>query len=279
MIRKAKKIAFKTLGIKNYLRLMQIGFSFAYRTGILKNSESYKYHYYAKDLINEGDVVIDIGANLGYYSKLFSKWVGNSGKVYSVEPITVFNDVFNRYTRKCHNITLMPYALGLDEKEITLVTSTRSGYFNTGLPHVYDSDRDGNFEAQEFKFKAQMKIPSKLFADIDRINYIKCDIEGFEYIVLSDMKDIIAQRRPIVQVEIWGQNEQLILSMFNEIGYIAYKLGSGKLISDKELISRTEGDYIFMPSEVRHNKTSDLAYKKACKLNLSGFLLWVMFLR
>jgi ubiquinone/menaquinone biosynthesis C-methylase UbiE len=36
-------------------------------------------------LIHEGDVVLDIGANVGYYSLLFSKLVGNRGKVYAFD--------------------------------------------------------------------------------------------------------------------------------------------------------------------------------------------------
>jgi len=249
MIKKVKKAASRFLGIKSYLRLLQMGFSFTYYTGILKKDPVYKYHYFVKKLIKHGDVVIDIGANLGYYSKLFSKWAGKTGKVYSVEPIKLFNEVFNSYTRHCRNIILMPYALGLEEKEITLVTSAQSGYFNTGLPHVYDSDRDGSFDKQDFKFDALMKIPSKLFASLKRIDYIKCDIEGFEYIVLSDMQDIINRLRPIVQVEIWGQNEVLVLEMFGTMKYTPYKLRDGKLIDDKDLIRETGGDYIFIPAE------------------------------
>src|ERR1051325_2715958 len=39
-----------------------------------------------RKLVKPGDVVLDIGANIGFYAKIFSKIVGNTGKVHSFEP-------------------------------------------------------------------------------------------------------------------------------------------------------------------------------------------------
>ncbi len=246
MIKIIKKAAFKLLGTKGYLRLMQRGFFTSYSLGLLRNNPSYSYHYFDRKLINEGDYVIDIGANLGYYSKLFSKWVGKSGKVYAVEPIKIYNEVFKLATKNTKNIVLYPYALGDEEKLITLVTKSNNGYLNTGLPHVYDKQRDGDFEEQDFKFDAEMKIPNKLFADMEKIDFIKCDIEGLEYIVLSNMKPIIEQHKPKVQVEVWGENETVMIDLFASIGYTPYKLYKGKLTDKSELLKRIKADYIFI---------------------------------
>ena len=41
---------------------------------------------FIRDKISEGDNVLDIGANIGVYTVLFSNWVGSSGTVYSFEP-------------------------------------------------------------------------------------------------------------------------------------------------------------------------------------------------
>ena len=95
MIKLIKRLIFKILGLKNYLRVLQRTYLFLYRTGLLKYISTYEYHYFVKYLINEGDIVIDIGANLGYYSFIFSRWAGNSGKLYAVEPIGVYNEIFN----------------------------------------------------------------------------------------------------------------------------------------------------------------------------------------
>lgn len=250
MVKQLKKIIFRSMSLKNYLRILQRSYFFLYNTRILKLSNNYTYHYYAKKVIKKGDIVVDIGANLGYYSILFAKWVGNAGKVYSVEPIKIYNEIFNEKAKKCNNITLYPYALGLEEKKIKMVSSPHTGYLNTGLPHVYDEKNDGKIENVEFCFEAEMKIPEKLFAPLKKIDYIKCDIEGFEYVVLSNMKNIINERRPVVQVEVWKDNESAIKKLFNDMNYLPYKIQSNKLV----LLSNTEsekieGDYIFIPQE------------------------------
>ncbi|GBU07099.1 hypothetical protein AwDysgo_04300 [Bacteroidales bacterium] len=248
MTKSLKSLAFKVLSTENYLRLLQRGYFFSYRMGLLKNNPDYAYHYFVKNLIDKGDTVLDIGANLGYYSKLFSQWVGAKGSVYSVEPIKLYNKIFNEATKSSRNIILLPYALGLEEKKIQMVSTTSTGYLNTGLPHVYDAESDGEIDAQDFSFDAEMKIPAKLFADIDRIDYIKCDIEGFEDVVIVNMKDIIAKHLPFIQIELWGKNETVVSELLHSLGYKAYRYSASeqKLSSDSDLIKNGKGDFIFV---------------------------------
>jgi FkbM family methyltransferase len=247
MIKSVKKFIFKYLKLENYLRILQWGYFFSYTIGLLRGSKNYAYHYFVKKMIHNGDVVIDIGANLGYYSILFAKWVGPLGKVFSVEPIAVYNKIFNERACKYSNIQLYPYALGLEEKSIELISSSSSGYLSTGLPHVYDSTKDVSIESQSFRFEAQMKVPSLLFKDLEKIDYIKCDVEGFELVILSDMKELIRRCRPKVQVEVWSENEEKILHLFEELRYLPYRLHRGKLILQKRKEKQINGDYIFLP--------------------------------
>lgn len=248
----ARKIAFKSLGMKNYLRLVQKGFFLSYNLGFLKNKKEYEYHYFVEKLISKGDTVVDIGANLGYYSKLFSRWVGSNGKVFSVEPIKVYNEVFKKETKNCKNITLLSFALGAEEKDIELVTSPQTSYLKTGLPHVYDKKRDGDLENQKFRFEAKMTIPDKLFADINRIDYLKCDVEGFEFVVLQNMTETLNRCKPTIQIELWGQNEQNVIEFLATYGYTPYKLKTtddGQFLCASPDTIKQSGDHIFIHSD------------------------------
>jgi len=244
MVQFFKLFIFKTFGLKNYLRILQRTFFLFYRTGFLKFNPIYSCHYFVKHLIDKGDIIIDIGANLGYYSFLFARWTGDSGKVHAVEPIAVYNEIFKEKAKKYRNITLYPYALGEEEKTVQLVTSSQNGYLSTGLPHIFDSKQDGVIEKQAFIFEAQMKKPSILFENLDRIDYIKCDTEGFEYIVLSEMQEIIMRCKPKVQVETAPENEKSLLDLFHSLGYAPYKLHNHHLVLQTENERPLPGDYI-----------------------------------
>ena len=249
MTKQIKRFIFITLGLKNYLRILQRTYFLLYRTGLLKLNSAYSYHYFVKHLINKGDVILDIGANLGYYSFLFAGWTGDSGKVFAVEPIAVYNTIFNEKAKKYKNITLYSCALGAEEKTVEMVSSPQLGFLSTGLPHVYDSERDGSVENQEFQFEAQMKKPSVLFENSNQLDYVKCDIEGYEYIVLSDMKEIIRKFKPVVQVEVWPENEENLFNLFDELGYTPYKLYKYQLLPLSEIKQPFPGDYIFIANE------------------------------
>jgi len=244
-----QKFLYMILSQENYLRVLQRGYFLAYRLGLLKLSSKYSYHYFIKKLILPGDTIIDIGANLGYYSILFAHLTGKNGTVYSIEPVKIFNKIFTEKAKKYPQITLYSCALGAEEKSIELVISPFAKYLRTGLPHVFDSNKDGTLEEQKFKFESQMKIPSILFHNLEKIDYIKCDIEGFEYVVLSEMKELIRRHKPKVQVEVWGDNEEKILALFNELGYSPYKLYQSRLIPLNEIKIKLDVDYIFLPDK------------------------------
>lgn len=246
-----KRFLYKRLSIENYLRVLQQGYFFAYFTGLLKLSSKYDTHYYARHLVGRGDVVIDIGANLGYYSLLFSRWCGKRGHVFSVEPVELFNRVFKKKARRRRNITLLPYALGAEEGSVELIApfDKEVGYMQTGRPHIVRDGGESAVAAAELLFQAEMRRPSELFAELDRIDYVKCDVEGFEMEVLSDMLPLLVAHRPIVQVEVWDDNLSPILAMFESLNYIPTKVRRNELLCD-QVAMEIDGDFIFLPSEL-----------------------------
>jgi FkbM family methyltransferase len=241
-----KKILYKLLSQKTYLKLLNSSFLLMYKTGALKNQQAYRYHYFAKKLIQKGDTVFDIGANLGYYSNLFIQWIGSAGKLYSVEPVKPFQEILHWKLDKYPNVTIFPYALGLEEKNITLVIPAGHKYLKTGLPHVLDEiDKDGT-DQYEHRFDAEMKKASGLFAGAGKVDFIKCDIEGYEEFVLPEMRSILENYKPIVQVETWGTHKAVVDELFSSLGYNKYQLSGEKLLLTELIKTPDADDYIFI---------------------------------
>jgi FkbM family methyltransferase len=253
---------FKVFGQLGYLKLLNITFFTAYKLNFLKNNPTYKYHYFSKNLIKPGDTVVDIGANLGDYSVLFRQWIGASGKLYSVEPVPVYNKILNWRLKKYSNVIIFPYALGLEEKNVMLVTPGQHGYLRTGLPFVFDADNEKSLDTFEFKFEAKMKKASELLKDIPKIDFIKCDIEGYEEFVIPEMKNILIKHKPILQIETTGNHKKVVESVLFEIGYKKYELEDG-ILRNAESITKIEfGDFIYIhPSNTTILKELGELYK------------------
>lgn len=243
MISKVKNLLLKILGQKNYLILTSGIFFVAYKNGWLKNNPSYYTHYRVADFIKPGDVILDIGANLGYYSCMFAEKTGAGGKVYAIEPIPLYREVLERNINKFDNISILPYALGLEEGTIKMGNSSSQKYRH-GLMHVLQEGEDANEV-----YTVPVKHPLDIFGKLSHIDYIKCDIEGYEIPVIPAMRPLLEKHRPIVQVETEGENKQIIMSLFEQLDYVTVYAGKEHFEMYRDAAATLPGDLLAIPKE------------------------------
>lgn len=238
------KLLYKILPLRIYLRVVSSMLFALQRIGYGRYSEMLEYIYHLEKLISKGSVAIDIGANLGYYSRTMAKIVGSAGHIYSVEPVVPIFDTLKYNTRGFRNITLLNIALGTEERAITMANNTvaSEGYFCTGQNFVQEQD---NASTSDEEFSAVMRRGSELFASLKRLDLIKCDIEGYEVVVLNEMRSVIEKHRPIVLLESGGENREAMISLFTkELSYSAYTLERGVEVP---LSKSCNKDIIFRP--------------------------------
>ena len=235
------RILYRLLSLENYLRVVSRMF-FLYRAlGLGRGGRALEYVYHLPQLVKQGDKVIDIGANLGYYTCPLADLVGEEGRVYAVEPVPVIFSVLKRNVGKRRNVELLNYALGEECRTIEMANDSvaSAGYFGTGRNFV----SEGELSKDAVRFTAQMKRGSELFGGMEKIDFIKCDIEGYERVVLPELRPLIEKFHPTVLVETDGESRQQMIRMFTELGYSAYMLVGGKEVtldpeSDKDIIFR-----------------------------------------
>ena len=235
------RLLYRLLPLGGYLRVVSRLF-FLYRAlGIGRHGRALEYNYHLPQLVGQGATAIDIGANLGYYTRPLSAIVGKEGRVYAVEPVPVIFDVLKRNVAGLKNVTLLNYALGSEERTIEMANDSvaAAGYFGTGRNFV----SDGELSGEAIKFSAEMRRGSELFAELERVDFIKCDIEGYERVVIPEMRAIIERHHPTVLIETDGETRREIIAMFEGMGYRAYMLENGREValdkeSDKDIIFR-----------------------------------------
>ncbi len=238
-----KKYLFIILGLKNYLKLLHKGFVVAYNTGWLKSNYIYKYHYFVKNIIEEGDYVVDLGANLGYYSKIFSGLVKRDGKVICIEPIVPFFKTIQWAMRGTNNVILHNKALGTENKTVVMSLPFEKNNLRPGLAHVKNEKAE---DAKEMNFEVEMVKGSLLLASLPKIDYLKCDIEGYEEIVFPEIKNIFEKYQPIVQVETGEPHKTVVFALMQELNFVPYTILNQKLIT-YDTDEKEFGDYLFVP--------------------------------
>jgi FkbM family methyltransferase len=241
---------YKILGLKKYLELLQTLYLSGYKTRLLKLSNKYRWHYFVKQIVKADDTIIDIGANLGYFSYVFANIISENGNLYSIEPVKPYRELLEKILPKQKNITVYPFALGnSNEGHVKLGMPPmlqKLAYLRHGTVTILD---DKNISNEQLIFESDIKKGSEVFANLPKLNYIKCDIEGYETVVLPELKPVLQKHLPLVQLETWGEQLPVMLSYFSELTYKPYHLLNGKLINCSKLTlgEIASSDILFVP--------------------------------
>jgi len=130
--------------------------------------------------LNESDVIIDVGANVGYYTLQLSQYLGNTGKIISIEPDPETCDTLkkNCQLNNLKNIIIHNCAISSKTGVITLYKSET----HSGESSIYSTSIENK--------KSSISIPSYSLDDLlntkySKIDFIKIDVEGAELDVLK----------------------------------------------------------------------------------------------
>jgi FkbM family methyltransferase len=139
-------------------------------------------------ILKPGDMFLDVGAHIGFFSLIASKWVGEHGKVIALEPEAANIDGFRRNIKinRIRNIDLRPMAIGAEEKEIDFyINSDNDG--GHALWNVALHPQNEKSRGQQLIRKIPMTTLDLIIQDQTplRPKLIKIDTEGAEGSVLQ----------------------------------------------------------------------------------------------
>lgn len=135
------------------------------------------------ELCPRRDVALDIGANVGLWSRDLVK---SFGRVIAFEPVAVFRECLETNV-KGDNFEVRPIALGDQDTMGTMIITED----NSGHSHL-DPNTMGAGDVQVVRLDN---------LNLHDINYIKIDCEGYEYRILQGAEQTIRRCRPVVVIE------------------------------------------------------------------------------
>ena len=196
----------------------------------LKKSFEYSTLQLFSTILKRGDVIIDVGANSGLYSIFYSKLVGDEGAVHAFEPDKATFSLLqeNLTLNNCNNVTIYNMALSNKESNIEMVSfNPENIQLNNGDSFKYikevsleSMNKDSNL------MKAHRLDDLKELNTIHKIDFIKIDVEGAEFLVLQGSVNTILKHKPVIIFELSGEwtnrfhyKPYQILVFLHELGY------------------------------------------------------------
>jgi FkbM family methyltransferase len=170
------------------------------------------------ELVRPGDWVLDVGANIGTFTRRLSDLVGVEGRVVAFEPIISTFSLLVGNVADRGNVTLFNVAV-----------SERSARLHMAIP-AFGSGLRSSANAVVIKSGSGLAVLSLALDSFDwpaRIALIKVDTEGHELEALRGMRGLLSRDHPTLIVEI---NDVMTMKMLDELGYERRRLSGGATI-------------------------------------------------
>lgn len=205
-----------------------------------------------------GSTVLDVGANIGFFSLHFARWVGPEGRVIAIEPETRNIAALRRRVARAEMsgvVTCIHAAAANRSGQVRLAVSPG----HPGDHHLADTGEP-----------VAAVVLDELAADDSRpVTLIKIDVQGAESMVLAGAHRLIRRHRPAIFVEVHepsltrlGSSRHELIATLVALGYSGHRLtrsGIGAREAPEALIERSSRGYIdvlFLPLNPR-SPTSD----------------------
>ncbi|MGB1547555.1 MAG: FkbM family methyltransferase [Alphaproteobacteria bacterium] len=152
-------------------------------------------------VIPEGAVIFDVGAHLGGYAKEFARLHHGNVFVHCFEPSPYNLSILKDVTARLDNVRVSQLAFSDKAGTIDLYLPVKaSGRLAIGLGHFgREEERDYVMERVETATLDSYVVEN----EVPRLDFIKCDVEGAEFLVLKGAAETIRRFRPTIYVEVF----------------------------------------------------------------------------
>ncbi|MCF6279959.1 MAG: FkbM family methyltransferase [Flavobacteriaceae bacterium] len=191
-----------------------------YFTGTYEEAEL----QYIQSSLKKEDVFVDVGANIGVHSLFASKIVGNKGQVISFEPFNKNHQSFKKNIKINDISNIIAENLAVSESDTFIDIYYNKDELNLGMVSAFITNYSDSQKAETISLDSYFEKNH-----INKVDFIKIDIEGGEYNALLGMKKTLVKYSPKLLIEILDEsnpslqnNKEHIIFFLKKIGYNLY---------------------------------------------------------
>lgn len=179
---------------------------FWFRLELLLNRHEVETTQHVQQLVKPGMTILDIGAHVGYYARLFSSLTEDKGRVIAFEPHPRTHEFLQQNTKNLPNVTTLQVAVAEQEGtaelyDYLMMSASGSLHYDESLANLQREQigefdvaprHDQQFEMQKYTVKTVPIDKSLSEMNIKQVDFVKMDIEGAEMGALRSMQQTIA---------------------------------------------------------------------------------------
>ena len=150
---------------------------------------------FIKKIIQNGNIALDIGANIGYYSIMLSRLVGDTGRVLCFEPTNHYRKVLekNLDINNLKNVEIYQFGLSNKKQELSIDIGDSSASLHNPIKKLVKLSEIINLSRLD-------DVVEEL--NITKLDFIKIDVDGHEPAFLDGALETIKKYNPIILLEV-----------------------------------------------------------------------------
>ena len=198
--------------------------------------------------VKRQQTIIDLGANIGYFTTLFSRLVGKLGEVHAFEPLPENYSWLKANTAHCSGNVILNN-IGVDQA--------------TGIKQIYYNSDDlekasilGDHISCEKSLEIEVISVDQYVRQnkIQNVDFVKCDVEGNEMNALKGMQETLNRFQPKLSIEVTLTVEErnLLLELLQKYGYENFQIIQ-KGYPDLKLNDLDKEEYFYLYASTTKN--------------------------